>query len=136
MRSSDAAGSVGGVGVDLTGVDLTAVGLAFLGDAPRRGAFFVACLLIVLVFPAVVVFLRVDALTAAFLRLCLGFPCGFFSRCHYSLPKPPPGYPWSNRCPITKQVNGQGGARYCSQMLRGFGKVARTRCLHSLSLTT
>ena len=63
-----AAGSAGGVGV----------GLAFLGDAPRSGAFFLALLLTVLVFLAVVVFLRVDALTAAFLRFVLVFPLAFF----------------------------------------------------------
>jgi hypothetical protein len=43
-------------------VGLTAVGLAFLGDAPRSGAFFLAFLLIVLVFLVVVVFLRADEL--------------------------------------------------------------------------
>ena len=78
MRSSDAACSAGGVGIGLTGIGLTAVDLAFLGDAPRRGAFFVACLLIVLVFLAAVVFLRVDTLTAAFLRFALVFPVAFF----------------------------------------------------------
>jgi hypothetical protein len=57
---------------------LTAVGLAFLGDAPRSGAFFLALLLTVLVFLAVVVFLRVDALTAAYLRFALVFPLAFF----------------------------------------------------------
>ena len=61
-----AAGSAGVVGV----------GLAFLGDAPRSGAFFLA--LTVLVFLAVVVFLRVDALTAAFLCFVLVFPLAFF----------------------------------------------------------
>lgn len=50
----------------------------FLGDAPRSGAFFLALLLTVLVFLAVVVFLRVDALTAAFLRFVLVFPVAFF----------------------------------------------------------
>ena len=54
---------------------MTAVGLAFLGDPPRSGTFFLAFLLIVL---AVVVFLRVDALTAAFLRFALVFPVTFF----------------------------------------------------------
>jgi hypothetical protein len=78
MRSSDAACSAGGVGIGLTGIGLTAVDLAFLGDAPQRGAFFVACLLIVLVFLAAVVFLRVDTLTAAFLRFALVFPVAFF----------------------------------------------------------
>ena len=48
------------------------------GDSPRSGAFFLALLLIVLVFLAVVVFLRVDALTAAFLRFALVFPVAFF----------------------------------------------------------
>jgi hypothetical protein len=57
---------------------LTAVGLTFLGDAPRSGAFFLAFLLIVLVFLVVVVFLRVDTLTAAFLRFALVFPVDFF----------------------------------------------------------
>jgi hypothetical protein len=94
-------GSAGGVGVGLT-----AFGLAFLGDPPRSGAFFLAFLLIVLVFPAVVVFLRVDALTAAFLRFALVFPVAFFRVAITAPLKPPPGYPWSN-CPITKQVNGQ-----------------------------
>ena len=43
-----------------------------------REAAFLAFLLIVLVFLAVVVFLRVDALTAAFLRFALVFPVAFF----------------------------------------------------------
>jgi hypothetical protein len=63
-----AAGSA--VGVGLTRVGLTAVGLAFLRDAPRSGAFFLALLLIVLVFLAVVVL--------AFLRFALVFPVAFF----------------------------------------------------------
>jgi hypothetical protein len=46
---------------------LTAVCSVFLGDAPRSGAFFTAFL----VFLAAVVFLRVDTLTAAFLRFAL-----------------------------------------------------------------
>ena len=52
--------------------------LGFLGDDPRSGAFFLAFLLIVPVFLGVVVFLRVDALTAAFLRFALVFPVAFF----------------------------------------------------------
>lgn len=107
MRSSDVAGSAVGVGVGLIEVGLAAVGLAFLGEAARSGAFFLAFLLIVLVFLVVVVFLRGDALTAAFLRFALVFRVGFFCVAIVASLAPPPGYPWSNRCPITKQVNGQ-----------------------------
>ena len=71
-----ASGCAGG----LTGVGLTAafaVGLAFFGDTCRRGAFFAAFFLIVLVFLIVVVFLRVAALvTGVFLRFAL--PLAFF----------------------------------------------------------
>ncbi|HMA55320.1 MAG TPA: hypothetical protein VKP52_01120, partial [Pseudolabrys sp.] len=96
-----------------------AVDLAFLGDAPRSGAFFLAFLLISLVFLAVGVFLRVDALTAAFLRFASVLAVAFFA-----LPLQPAQ---ASSCilvveslPITKQVNGQGGAGYYSHMLRGF----------------
>lgn len=57
---------------------LEGLGLTFLGDAPRGGAFFLAFLLIILVFLDVGVFLRVDALTAAFLRFALVLAVAFF----------------------------------------------------------
>ncbi len=64
------------------GVGLTAafaVDLAFLGDAPRTGAFFAGFFLVVLVFLTVAVFLRVAVLvTGVFLRLALVLPLAFF----------------------------------------------------------
>jgi hypothetical protein len=87
LGSAGGAGCALGVGLTgsgcaggLTGVELTAtfaLGLAFSGDTRGKGAFFAGFFLIVLVFLAVVVFLRLAALaTGVFLRFAL--PLAFF----------------------------------------------------------
>ena len=54
------------------------------------------------------------------LAFCFGFSCGFFRVAITASLTLLLDYPLTTRCLITKQVNGQGGPGYCSQMLRVF----------------